>query len=138
MRRGIAIAVAVIALASQTGTASGYKTDPATVKRQIRAAWGGNDKRAIRVAKCESSLNPKALSPNGTYRGLWQFSLATWNEYDPPANDPIKVNAKKQTEVAYRLYLDRGWQPWPTCGASKSDARDSSLWGPQGTDARRR
>jgi hypothetical protein len=136
VKRTIA-AIAVVAFSISAQPADAYTTDPARVKQQIRAAWGGNDRRAIRVARCESSLNPKAVSPSGTYRGLWQFSRATWADYDGPGTDPIKVNARRQTEVAYRLFLDRGWQPWPTCGASGATAADQGLWGPDRTEARR-
>lgn len=89
------------------------------VKQQIRRAWEGNVKRAIRVADCESGLNPKATSPDGKYLGLWQFSRPTWREYGGPGNDPRKVNGYRQTLVAWRLFKDRRWAPWPTCGAPR-------------------
>lgn len=96
----------------------GLKTpDREKVIKQIKRAWGRGDNRAIRVAECESGLNPKATSPGETYLGLWQFSRATWSDYDGPGNDPRDVNAFRQTQVAYRLFQDRGWAPWPTCGS---------------------
>jgi len=85
------------------------------VKRQITRAWGGNDRKAIRVADCESSLNPKAASPEEKYLGLWQFSKATWKDYGGPGDDPRDVGAYKQTVVAWALFQDRGWAPWPSC-----------------------
>lgn len=113
--------------------------DVARVKRAIRKAWRGNDRKAIRVAKCESSLDPKATSPSGTYLGLWQFDKPTWKDYGGPGDDPRKVGARAQTKVAWRLFKDRGWQPWPTCGAGGSAATaDTAPQGPEGTDARRR
>jgi hypothetical protein len=131
-----AIATAVLLATAAPPPAEAH--DVKRVKRAIRIAWQGNDRRAIRVAKCESSLNPKAVSPSGTYRGLWQFDRATWKAYGGPGNDPIKVGARRQTEVAWRLFVDRGWQPWPTCGASDADTADVSGSGPENTDTRRR
>ena len=86
-----------------------------SVKRAIRYAWHGNDRKAIRVADCESGLNPNATSSGGTYLGLWQFSRTTWDAYGGPGDDPRDASAKQQTAVAWRLYLDRGWAPWPSC-----------------------
>ena len=97
-------------------TSAETTTDIAKVKRQIIRAWEGNDRKAIRVADCESSLNPKATSPGGKYLGLWQFSKATWKDYGGPGDDPREVNAFRQTEVAWRLFQDRRWDPWPSCG----------------------
>lgn len=90
--------------------------DADKVRRQISRAWGGNDRKAIRVAECESGLNPKATSPGGKYLGLWQFSKATWQDYDGPGDDPREVSAFRQTQVAWRLFQDRRWAPWPSCG----------------------
>lgn len=92
--------------------------DRERVMRQIKRAWGGNDNKALRVADCESGLNPKATSPGGTYLGLWQFSRATWRDYDGPGDDPRDVNAFRQTEVAFRLFQARRWDPWPSCGSA--------------------
>ena len=114
------LAGAVIALAIVLAVATPAHAIPTRreVKEQIRKAWEGNDKKAIRVADCESSLNPKATSPGGTYLGLWQFSRATWNAYDGPGNDPRDVSAYRQTLVAWRLFEDQGWAPWPSCGSA--------------------
>lgn len=134
----IPVVVAFVLTATVTAAPSAVPHDVKRVKKQIRKAWGANDRRAIKVAKCESSLDPKAVSPSGKYRGLWQFSVPTWKDYDGPGDDPIEVGARKQTEVAYRLWLDRRWQPWPTCGAKKASSADSSVRGPGSTELRRR
>jgi hypothetical protein len=89
--------------------------DEQKVIRQIKRAWEGNDTKAIRVADCESSLNPKAASPGEKYLGLWQFSKATWQDYGGPGDDPRDVNAYRQTLVAWKLFQDRRWDPWPSC-----------------------
>jgi len=133
--RRIVAATATAVLLGTTASPPAEAHDVRRVKRAIRIAWQGNDRRAIRVAKCESSLNPKAVSPSGKYRGLWQFDRATWKAYGGPGRDPIKVGARRQTQVAWRLFVDRGWQPWPTCGAGGASAADVS--GPDNTEERR-
>ena len=117
VRRALA-SLLIAALASGVVVVTSSPADAwtrASVKRAIRRAWQGNDAKAIRVADCESSLNPNARSPGGTYLGLWQFSRSTWDAYGGPGNDPRDVSAYQQTLVAWRLYSDRGWAPWPSC-----------------------
>ena len=113
----VTVSVALAALVGPTlvGSAESTTVDRAKVIRQLSRAWDGNDRKAIRVADCESSLNPKATSPGGKYLGLWQFSKATWKDYGGPGDDPRDVNAFRQTEVAWRLFQDRRWDPWPSC-----------------------
>ena len=113
MRKLVALVALVVFMPT---TALAYRTDPATVKHQIARAWMGNDAKAIRVANCESSLNPKAVDPSRTYFGLWQFSRSTWHAYGGPGTDPRAVNAYTQTQVAWRLFRSQGWRPWPSCG----------------------
>ncbi|MEX2395040.1 MAG: transglycosylase family protein [Actinomycetota bacterium] len=86
-----------------------------SVMNAIRNNWGGDDERAIRVADCESGLNPKAASPNEINLGLWQMTEQTWKDYGGPGDDPRDSNAGTQTQVAYRLFQARGWSPWGGC-----------------------
>ena len=53
----------------------------AEVKRVIRQAaarWGLSAQKMLRVAECESGLNPRAQSPSRKYVGLYQFERASW------------------------------------------------------------
>lgn len=68
-----------------------------------------------RVAICESSLNPRALSPGGKYRGLFQFDFATWRSVGG-SGDPINASPAEQLRRAKILFSRRGAQPWPQCG----------------------
>jgi hypothetical protein len=55
--------------------------------------YGQSKQAMIRVARCESNLNPCALNRSGPYYGLFQFLKSTWkttpygdrNIYDPKA-----------------------------------------------------
>ena len=71
--------------------------------------------KAVRVADCESDLNPKAVSPGGANHGLFQINTVhkatvermgySWNQiYDPYVN----------SKVARKIFDSAGgsWRPW--------------------------
>ena len=71
---------------------------------------------------CESSGNYRAVSRNGLYFGAYQFWPDTWN-FVASRNYPRLVGVlpshatpEDQTRMAYRLWEERGDQPWPVCG----------------------
>ena len=68
-----------------------------------------------KIAQCESSGNPTAVSASGQYRGKYQFSRATWREYGG-TGDPAAAPEAVQDRIAAALYAARGTQPWPVCG----------------------
>jgi len=84
---------------------------PQTVEEMLVAIWGNDQAKALKVAKCESSLNPKAASKTSTARGLFQITKETWeantNESFDKAFDP-SINIA----VAKHIYDKRGWTPW--------------------------
>jgi hypothetical protein len=66
------------------------------ILRYIRRAarkYGQSKRAMIRVARCESNLNPCALNRSGPYYGLYQYLKSTWKStpygdrdiYDPKA-----------------------------------------------------
>jgi peptidoglycan hydrolase-like protein with peptidoglycan-binding domain len=68
-----------------------------------------------RIARCESGGNPGAVSAGGTYRGLYQFSRATWGSVGG-AGDPAAASAAEQTYRASLLLQRTGTGAWPNCG----------------------
>ena len=66
------------------------------------------------LARCESGGNPQAVSASGTYRGLLQFSLATWRSVGM-TGDPIDHTAEEQIAAAQRLQARSGFGQWPRC-----------------------
>lgn len=68
------------------------------------------------IAACESGGNPGAVSPDGSYRGKYQFDYGTWESVGG-SGDPAAASEREQDERAAQLYRSRGAQPWPVCGA---------------------
>ncbi len=87
------------------------------VQAYIKEIFGEDYGWGIGVALCESSLNSNAISPSGTYIGLYQFSTSTWN-----ANcDGAVGDWRAQVRCAHLLY-DRGEMGrWPNCGMEKGE-----------------
>lgn len=67
------------------------------------------------IAGCESGHDPQAVSPDGTYRGLFQFDYGTWGTVGG-SGDPAAASVEEQYYRADLLYQSRGSQPWPVCG----------------------
>ncbi len=66
------------------------------------------------IAQCESGGDPTAISPDGTYRGKYQFDRSTWAAYGR-AGDPARASEAEQDRRALKLYNARGTSPWPNC-----------------------
>lgn len=93
--------------------------DPDDVRRRVHATWeelGGDGDDAVAVVRCETggSFNPRAYNPSGPYYGLWQFNQSTW-ERNGGSGDPRDASPERQTQVAWNLYSQQGWSPWPSC-----------------------
>lgn len=74
------------------------------------------------LRQCESSNNYRVVSRNGRYYGAYQFWPDTW---DFVAKDhyprllgvlPSLASPQDQDRMAYKLWEQRGDQPWPICG----------------------
>jgi uncharacterized protein YabE (DUF348 family) len=67
------------------------------------------------LAQCESGGNPRSVSSDGRFRGLYQFTIGTWQGVGG-SGDPIDASSSEQTYRAQILYRRSGDSPWPTCG----------------------
>jgi hypothetical protein len=67
------------------------------------------------IAACESGGNPEAVSPEGTYMGLFQFDQGTWESVGG-SGLPTEASAEEQEYRAALLYSRSGSSPWPVCG----------------------
>ncbi|GAC1440095.1 MAG: resuscitation-promoting factor [Mycobacteriales bacterium] len=89
---------------------SGTKARP-----EVQRSAGSGGLNWAALARCESGGNPRAVSSNGAYRGLYQFSFGTWRGVGG-SGDPIDASPDEQTNRAEILYSRSGRSPWPVCG----------------------
>lgn len=66
------------------------------------------------IAQCESGGNPRAISPDGQYRGKYQFSIATWRSLGGKG-DPAAASEAEQDRRAAQLMASQGPSAWPNC-----------------------
>ncbi|MER7824419.1 ubiquitin-like domain-containing protein [Streptomyces sp. NPDC096097] len=67
------------------------------------------------LAQCESGGRPAATDASGTYGGLYQFDVRTWQGLGGSGR-PQDASGTEQTYRAKKLYVQRGASPWPHCG----------------------
>ncbi len=85
-------------------------------RRRARAAANAGPTGALAaIAQCESGGNPRAIGGGGTYRGMYQFSYATWAAVGG-SGDPAAASVAEQTRRAQILYDTAGPSQWPVCG----------------------
>ena len=94
-------------------TRVGTKARPAGAVSGAGGSAGGLNWAAL--ASCESGGNPRAVSPNGRYHGLYQFSVATWGAVGG-SGLPSQASPAEQTQRAQALYNKAGRGQWPHCG----------------------
>ncbi|WP_242496388.1 resuscitation-promoting factor [Xylanimonas protaetiae] len=66
------------------------------------------------LAQCESGGNPAAVSSNGLYHGLYQFTVSTWRAMGG-SGLPSEASPAEQTQRAQALQARSGWGQWPAC-----------------------
>ncbi|CAB4951393.1 unannotated protein [freshwater metagenome] len=93
------------------GGAQGTAPAPASSSAPAPASGGGLES----VAQCESGGDPSAVSPDGQYRGKYQFDQQTWNSVGG-SGDPAAAPEAEQDARAAQLQAQRGSSPWPVCG----------------------
>lgn len=77
------------------------------------AAWA-HSAATVRIFRCESGWDPRAVNPSGKYRGLIQADADFWATYGGLvyAPRPDEASGVEQLRVAYRGWRARGWRPW--------------------------
>ncbi|MEU9028747.1 ubiquitin-like domain-containing protein [Streptomyces sp. NPDC048383] len=86
----------------------GTKRLPNSVAGADGLDWGA-------LAQCESGGRASATDPSGTYGGLYQFDVRTWQGLGGSGR-PQDASGSEQTYRAKKLYVQRGASPWPHCG----------------------
>ena len=86
--------------------------EPGSIEALICSVFTEDCDRAVRVARCESGLDPYARNPSGA-AGLFQllghgdlFAARGW-DVATDWSDPYK-----NTVVAHDLWVESGWRPW--------------------------
>lgn len=69
------------------------------------------------LRSCEGNYN--SWNPAGPYYGAYQFNEGTWNSVSSAPYG--SATPAEQDAAARALYVRRGWQPWPHCGANLPD-----------------
>ena len=82
--------------------------------RARKSALQGPDALLAKIAECESGGDPTAVSPDGRYRGKYQFSRATWRSLGGEG-DPAKASEAEQDRLARVLLDKQGPSAWPSC-----------------------
>jgi soluble lytic murein transglycosylase-like protein len=107
----VALLSAGLGLNTPTTHAQARAYSQGDIVNVIRGVFGSETDQAIRVAQCESGLNPGAYNPSGAM-GLFQIMPGTWagtsqrgaSPYDPVAN----------TTAAHDIFVRDGhsWREW--------------------------
>jgi hypothetical protein len=74
------------------------------VEEMIRQVFGPDGEKAVKVARCESTMRTQAK--RGQFLGLFQMGA---NERADYGHGP---DALAQVKAAFALFQARGWQPW--------------------------
>lgn len=69
-----------------------------------------------KLAQCESGGNPRIVSSNGLYHGLFQFSVGTWRSVGG-SGVPSQASPAEQLKRAKILQARSGWGQWPHCSS---------------------
>jgi hypothetical protein len=89
--------------------------DPAaTPQGQIETIFGPAAGQAVAVARCESGLNPAAVSPGGGNHGLFQINSVHKASFTAVTGQPWAAVRDAHWNVVFAkwLYDQQGWRPW--------------------------
>ena len=112
-RKHLAVVACVLALmtAAGTSTAEGRGTGPRQVRAIICDVFGDRCGQALRVARCESNLEPWAVGRAGE-RGIYQIHPIHFGWLDEARLWNPRYNAQAAFKLSKR---GRDWTPWWNC-----------------------
>lgn len=87
--------------------------------RKYAAEYGANADVMVSIARCESGFNANAVSPSGSYKGIYQFVTSTWQsnrrEMGLDDNPNLMFNLEEAIKTAaFKMGRD-GYGAWPVC-----------------------
>lgn len=83
-----------------------------SVSGMINTAFGSYASQALRVAQCESSLNPSATNSSSGAAGVFQFMASTWAGTSYAGYS--RYNAWANINAAHQVFVRDGysWREW--------------------------
>lgn len=100
----------------QAAAAAAASAAPAgSLEGIIQRHFGDAAPAAIRIAQCESGMNPNAVSPTNDH-GLFQINIVHRGQFEAVTGAPWSsvYDPELNTIYARHLYAQQGWGPW-TC-----------------------
>ena len=114
LRAGAILVVLVAALG--LGACDPGSSSPNPAEDAIRQSFGPIADQAMRVAQCESGMDPAAVSPGGGNWGLFQINTIHAGEFAAVTGRPFyndALDAYANASYAAFLYNQAGgWGPW--------------------------
>ena len=101
-------------IAREQAALAAQQADAQQTQVSQSGSGGAPNSHLARIAQCESGGNPAAVSPDGRYRGKYQFSRATWQSIGGQG-DPAAAPESVQDQMAAKLYAQAGPGQWPVC-----------------------
>lgn len=68
-----------------------------------------------RIAECESGGRLHAVSPSGTYLGLYQLHRGFFTTHGYRGDAWKSLTAAEQLRIAEYVQARQGWKAWPVC-----------------------
>ena len=101
--------------AEQRRAASAASAPSGSLEGIIHRHFGSAAPAAIRIAECESGMNPGAVSPTNDH-GLFQINIVHRGQFEAVTGAPWSsvYDPELNTIYARHLYAQQGWGPW-TC-----------------------
>lgn len=101
--------------AEQRRAAAAATAPAGSLEGIIHRHFGSAAPAAIRIAKCESGMNPRAVSPTNDH-GLFQINIVHRGQFEAVTGAPWSsvYDPELNTIYARHLYAEQGWGPW-TC-----------------------
>lgn len=106
-------AVFIVAIAAAAGL-FGACTPDATPRDHIGFFFQEHTTSAVKIATCESGLNPGAVSPGGGNHGLFQINSVHRANFERRTGQAWSriYDSYWNTMYARMLFDDQGWGPW--------------------------
>jgi hypothetical protein len=84
---------------------------PKSVVGMIKEVFGPHADEALRIARCESSMNPSEVNSIGA-TGLFQIRAGMHSWRVKKVHGTSLTDPWTNVRVAYSLMKDEGWAPW--------------------------